>query len=130
MFEDDLNYNAGRRLAFQNLPLGAIEVHSDRKARYSGQFFVEVACRDKPSGLATSTAPLWAIELHDGAWAVIPTARLREVARQQQALRGTVRGGDGNAAEGVLIPLASLFLEPRKPSAKAADPAPLFRETA
>jgi hypothetical protein len=130
MFEDDLNHNAGRRLAFQNLPLSAMEVHSDRKARYSGQFFVEFECRDKPSGIATSQAKFWAVELHDNAWAIIPTARLREVVAQQKALRGTVRGGDGGAAEGVLVPLGALFMEPRKPAAKAAEPAPLFREEA
>jgi hypothetical protein len=118
MFEDDSRFNAGRRLAFQNLPLTAMEVHSDRKARYSGQFFVEIECREKPSGIAISEAKCWAIELHDNAWAIIPTARLRDVVAQQKARRGTVRGGDDGAALGVLVPLGALFLEPRKPVAR------------
>jgi hypothetical protein len=119
MFDDDLKHGRARREAFRNLPLNDIEVHSDRKARLTGKFYLEVSSHGKESGISTTVAKYWAIELSSDCWAVVPTARLKKIANHQKGLRGTTRGGDGGAAEGVLIPLAALFLDAAKP--KRAD---------
>jgi hypothetical protein len=116
MFDEDLNHNAGRRLAFQNLPLRAMEIHSDRKARFTGYFFLEYSCHGKASGISITKAKYWAIELYDDCWAIVSSARLKQLAEQQKELRGNIHGGDDGAAEGVLVPLGALFQEQRKPA--------------
>jgi hypothetical protein len=119
MFDEDSKYNKGRKLAFQQL--GDHEVHSDRIARHTGSLFLELACRGKESGVSVTKASRWALELADGIWVSIPTARLKAIAEAQKAARGTILGGDGNASEGVLIPLAALFAETRKPVAETTQ---------
>jgi hypothetical protein len=128
MFDEDSRFSAGRKLALQNLPLRAMEVHSDRKARLTGQFFLEYSCRGRDSGISISTAKYWAIELNDDCWAVVPTTRLRQLVEERRLIGAVVNGGDGGAAEGVLIPLAALFTEPRKSAARDDGQMTLERE--
>jgi hypothetical protein len=64
-FEYDLKLGQERENALAQI-LGndsTIEVKSDRMARKTGNVFIEVESRGKPSGLSTTLADHWAIEV-------------------------------------------------------------------
>ena len=80
-----------------------IEVKRDFAASRTGNVFVEFSCRDKPSGIATTLATHWAFVLDDETVVLLPTEKLKVIAREAYRKRGTFRGGDSNASLGVLI---------------------------
>lgn len=82
-----------------------VEVKSDRLARKTGNVFVEFESRGKESGIITTTADWWVIELGEDVFIIMPTSRLREITNNKLKSRGYVRGGDGGTSKGVLIPI-------------------------
>ena len=85
-----------------------IEVKSDKMARRTGNVYVEVESRGKPSGLATTEADHWAIEVDDGVFVIMPTDRLRVLTKLVELKNGTRSGGDFNTSKGVLVKVSDL----------------------
>ena len=80
-----------------------IEVKRDFVASRTGNVFVEFFCRNKPSGIATTQATHWAFILDDETVVLLPTEKLKIIAREAYRKRGPVMGGEKNLSKGVLI---------------------------
>ena len=88
------------------------EVKTERdKWQQTGNICIEVECWGKPSGLETTEADVWVQNLvKDGrllASIMIPTDVLKEIL--PDVSKGTVMGGDNNAAKINLVPLSKLI---------------------
>lgn len=88
-----------------------IEVKSDRLIHKTGNLFIEYRSRDKPSGLATTTANYWIYRMDILDTAIIfPTELLKKVCRvYYKNNEFKMKGGDNNTSEGFLIPLIRLL---------------------
>lgn len=109
-FDLDLKFGQSRENALSNILRGdkTVEVKSDAKCRTTGNVFVEFEQKGVASGIAVTTAEYWAFEVDDDQWVIIPTVRLKVIARHYFR-QGKVRtGGDYNAYRGVLIPVEAL----------------------
>jgi hypothetical protein len=89
-----------------------IEVKTDRLAHKTGNIFIEYECRNKPSGLSTTTANYWIYRIDEIDSAIIvPVDRLKKVCRLLFVeKRYLINGGDENKSKGFLIPLKE-FIE-------------------
>lgn len=85
-----------------------IEVKRDFKASQTGNVFVEFFCRGKPSGLATTQATHWAFILGEETVVLLPTGKLKTIAREVYKQRGEAIGGEKNLSRGVLIKVERL----------------------
>ena len=88
-----------------------IEVKSDRLIHKTGNLFIEYKSRDKPSGLATTTANYWIyrMDMIDTA-IILPTNLLKKVCRvYYKNNEFKIKGGDNNTSDGLLIPLIRLL---------------------
>ena len=85
-----------------------IEVKRDFMASQTGNVFVEFFCRDKPSGISTTEAAFWAFILADKTVVLLPTDRLKALAREAHKAGQIVNGGDSGASKGVLISVERL----------------------
>ena len=88
-----------------------IEVKSDRLIHKTGNLFIEYRSRDKPSGLATTTANYWIyrMDMLDTA-IILPTNLLKKVCRvYYKNNEFKIKGGDNNTSDGLLIPLIRLL---------------------
>jgi hypothetical protein len=88
-----------------------IEVKNDRLIHKTGNLFIEYESRDKPSGLATTTADYWIYRMSElDSSLILPTKALKDVCRvyfkQNLFLKN---GGDNNTSKGFLIPLTRLL---------------------
>lgn len=89
----------------ENVP---IEVKRDFRASQTGNVFVEFFSRGKPSGIATSEALYWAFILGEQTVVLLPTDKLKTLARQAHKNGHIVNGGDANTSRGVLISVERL----------------------
>lgn len=80
-----------------------VEVKRDYKAAQTGNLFVEYRSRGKASGLATTRADFWAFILDGQRVIIVPTEHLKKVAQRAYNAGRTIRGGDSNTSEGVLV---------------------------
>jgi hypothetical protein len=87
---------------------GTVEVKRDEKCRQTGNIFIEFSQKGRPSGIAVTTADFWAIEFADDCYVLIPTRKLKALARSIWKTKGHVNGGDYNNYCGVLVPWDSL----------------------
>ena len=85
-----------------------VEVKRDYLASKTGNLFVEFSSRGKASGLATTRADFWAFILDGERVIIVPTKMLQRTARQAYKQGRTVRGGDSNTSEGVLVRVEEL----------------------
>lgn len=82
-FDIDLRNGQAREDALVYVFLRAlVEVKSDRKARETGNVFVEYRQPSGLSGIATTTAQWWAFEIDDDVWILVPTEKLRALDRK------------------------------------------------
>ena len=88
-----------------------IEVKNDRLIHKTGNLFIEYESRDKPSGLAITTAEYWIYRLSELDSALIfPTKALKQVCRVYYKENLFLKnGGDNNSSKGFLIPLTRLL---------------------
>lgn len=86
-----------------------IEVKRDFRTSQTGNVYVEFFCWGKPSGIATTQATHWAFVLDNETMVLLPTDRLKRIARQAYKEKGAFKGGDSNASLGVLIPVERLI---------------------
>ena len=92
---------------------GKIEVKTEREIwKTSKNIAIEIRCRGKLSGISTTTAKTW-IHMLDGGGGgfIFPVKELREKIkkRKQDGKLRLVMGGDDNAAQLALLPIAELF---------------------
>lgn len=66
--------------------------------------FIEYSGYGKPSGMATTQAKFWAIEVVKDRWVMLRTEDLHEMAIEAYRRFGESVGGDQNASRGVSIP--------------------------
>jgi hypothetical protein len=98
---------------------GEIEVKTDRKARSTGNLYIETHCRRRdgwhPSGISTSEASVWffIIGPEDKLMVGISAAALRREA-VRFAARVAEETDGSHPTRGVLVPLAALVREPFK----------------
>jgi len=108
-FAFDLKMGQDEEIWLADLLRGkTVEVKRDYIASRTGNLFVEFSSRGKPSGLATTRADFWAFILDGERVVIVPTQFLQQVARQAYSEGRTVRGGDNNTSEGVLVRLKEL----------------------
>ena len=88
-----------------------IEVKNDRLIHKTGNLFIEYESRNKPSGLAITTAEYWIYRLSELDSALIfPTKALKQVCRVYYKEKLYLKnGGDNNSSKGFLIPLTKLL---------------------
>ena len=88
-----------------------IEVKNDRLIHKTGNLFIEYESRNKPSGLAITTAEYWIYRLSELDSAIIfPTKALKQVCRVYYKEKLYLKnGGDNNSSKGFLIPLTKLL---------------------
>src|SRR4029077_10818669 len=70
-----------------------VEVKADEVWPRTGRLAIEYECRGKPSGIATTKATSWVYPLH-GAYLVVPTKRLHELAQEAWRQGQRAEGGD------------------------------------
>lgn len=92
-------------LANENL----LEVKRDAKVGETGNIAVEVMCNDALSGVAATKAP-WFVFMLDGKGYDAEVVVFVRTKRLLQLIEGRriIRGGDGNRAEMVLLPVSEL----------------------
>lgn len=116
-FDIDLLFGQEREVTFAEALMirggHRLELKSDQAARATGNVFVEFRQRTGPSGISTSTADWWTIELDDNVFVTMKRERLHALSRQAYRLKGSVTGGD-NENVGVLVPVDWL-LRPWRP---------------
>ena len=88
-----------------------IEVKNDRLIHKTGNLFIEYESRNKPSGLAITSAEYWIYRLSELDSALIfPTKALKQVCRVYYKEKLYLKnGGDNNSSKGFLIPLTKLL---------------------
>jgi hypothetical protein len=107
-FDIDLRDGEAKEDAFKTILNGTtVEVKSDKKCRTTGNLFVEYRQQGRPSGIAVTTADYWAFEYDDDCWLLLPTKKLKAIARMVSIhhRNNRVKGGDYNEYDGVLIPI-------------------------
>lgn len=82
-----------------------IELKTDHKAARTGNVFVEYQQPTGKSGIAKTEAEWWAFHLVGLGYCIVPTERLRALARQAYREGRKAHGGDYNRYLGVLIPV-------------------------
>jgi hypothetical protein len=86
-----------------------VEVKSDKIAHRTGNVFVEVYSRGKPSGVSTTAADYWIFRIDKNNSAIIvSTLRLKELVKIFFVGNFT-KGGDCDTSLGVLIPIKELW---------------------
>lgn len=124
----DLDWEIGRNGELlvvdliQSLKDGArIETKTDMYAMRTGNFYVEYRCRYfgqyKPSGIAVTTADVWALVMATEVAVFAPVDRLKAVARYYHA-QGRIRNGGLNGSHptwGVLLPVSTLLSDLMNP---------------
>lgn len=109
-FDIDVEYGRqGENYLIDILETKRIEVKTDRIAHITGNVAVEYKYRGRPSGIATTEADYWAFLLYDMTTIImVPTDKLKAIAREKFKQDQITLGGDENASEMILIPINEL----------------------
>lgn len=109
-FDIDMEYGTrGENILMDILESKRIEVKTDRLAHITGNVAIEYKYRGKPSGISTTEAEYWAFVLYDMTTIIlVPTEKLKEIARDKFRKDQVTLGGDENASEMILIPIEEL----------------------
>ena len=114
-FDIDLKEGEEGELLVKELALGnrKIEVKRDFMVSRTGNLAIELESRGKASGLAITTAEWWAFVLDGPVFngevlLFIKTDRLKKIVDKIKIEKGTIRGGDNNTSELVLVPVQEL----------------------
>jgi len=108
-----------------------VETKTDIWAARTGNLYIEYSCRYfgeyKPSGIAVTTAEVWALVLATEVTVFAPVDRLKAVARYYY-VRGYTKNGGINGTHptwGVLIPVRNLLGDLMRPPELPPRPQPL-----
>ena len=86
-----------------------IELKTDMLAAKTGNFFIEYECSGKPSGIATTIAGFWCLEIEGRCCFLVGTQRLKDLCRKAFKENRYANGGDYEAAKGILLPISWLY---------------------
>jgi hypothetical protein len=109
-FDIDVEYGRqGENYLLDILETKRIEVKTDRIAHITGNVAVEYRYKGRPSGISTTEADYWAFLLYDMTTIImVPTDKLKAIAREKYKQDQITLGGDENASEMILIPINEL----------------------
>jgi hypothetical protein len=109
-FDIDIEYGRqGENYLLDILETKRIEVKTDRIAHITGNVAVEYRYKGRPSGISTTEADYWAFLLYDMTTIImVPTDKLKAIAREKYKQDQITLGGDENASEMILIPINEL----------------------
>lgn len=115
-YTHDLEFGEMKEKELANILLNQkIEVKTDRKWKKTGNIAVEFMSRGKKSGISITEAKYWAFILDNNNQTegiiILPTQKLRLIAREYFSRGNVVKGGDDNTSDMVLIPLSVLWQE-------------------
>lgn len=86
---------------------GKMEVKRDFRCHITGNIPIEVSYKGSPSGLSTTEARNWAFVLnHSRTIVIVPTNKLKRII----ANKDTIRGGDNNLSEMVLLKVTDIVM--------------------
>ena len=90
-----------------------IEVKYDRKAKDTGNIFIEFESRGNPSGISTTQADFWTYYIDDDFTITISTKKLKEKMKRllKDKKAKTIPGGDENSSKGLLIKVQDLVCQ-------------------
>lgn len=117
-FDLDLKFGEfHEQLLFQSLSKTGnvtVEVKTDRLTVKTGNLAVEFRYRGRPSGIQTTKADEYFFVVVEENGSIryrfnIPTARLKKIAHSRFKDGFTIRGGQNNDSEMVLVPVESLL---------------------
>lgn len=116
-FEVDLQYGENGERLLQEIFRGGtkVEVKRDRKAKRTKNIAVETDSHGKKSGINVTTSNWWAHIVEDSPDGskpprfiiLIPTARLRVIAKRVKDRDGKVKAGNGNQC--IVVPIQDLL---------------------
>ena len=111
-FDLDLQFGKKYENALQRAVEGTNECKSDRIWHRTGNVYIEVESRGKPSGINVTTAKYWCFCLHskdrgedDQIWLLIPTHLLKEFVKDYPIKNG----GDNYTSKGHVVPAKDLI---------------------
>lgn len=109
-FDIDLRFGQEREIRLAEVLLirkgHHLELKSDQKAASTGNIFVEYRQHGRPSGISTTKAEWWTVEVLENTFVTLPVTRMRalvKLASEDRTRR--IKGGDNNAYSGVLVPV-------------------------
>jgi len=118
-FKFDLKVGVkGEKLVGAMLEGDKIEVKSEQTKigsnwTVSGNHYVEYESRDKKSGIAHTESKWWVVNFMDEDThcftIILPTNKMKEIARKYYRQNRVADGGDKDTSKGVLVPIASLI---------------------
>ena len=109
-FDLDLKFGQEKENELQIAIEGQVECKADRLCVKTGNIFVEIESRGKPSGIMVTTSKYYAICLvvenrENDIWVLIPTKILKELMKEYPIKNG----GDRWTSKGHIIPKADLL---------------------
>jgi hypothetical protein len=115
-FDRDLRHGEAREDAFVHVLLRSrVEVKSDGQCQRTGNVFIEYKQKGRPSGIATTEAHWYAIEVLTEHWVLVPTDSLKHLTRRAIKENRTKHGGDNDQYLGALVPVEWL-VRPLRPA--------------
>jgi len=109
-FDLDLKFGQEKENELQIAIEGQVECKADRLCVKTGNVFVEIESRGKPSGIMVTTSKYYAICLvvenrEDDTWILIPTKILKKLIKEYPIKNG----GDNWTSKGHIIPKTDLL---------------------
>jgi hypothetical protein len=109
-FEFDLEFGKVGERWVESLLGGdfSVEVKSDRMAHKTGNVFIEIYYKDRPSGISTTQAQYWVYRIDEmDAAIILPVEKLKEIVKEVYKANGLKNAGE--YSKGVLIPISRLY---------------------
>jgi hypothetical protein len=109
-FDLDLKFGQQHENELQKAIEGKIECKTDRICQKTGNVFIEIESRGKPSGIYTTKSPfyaicLWVEKRKDNVWVLIPVKILKKLMKSYPIKAG----GDNWTSKGHIIPKEDLL---------------------
>lgn len=109
-FDKDLKFGEKYENDFQEAIEGKVECKTDRLCQKTGNVYIEIESRGKPSGVHTTKSKyyaicLWKEERKDNIWVLIPTKILKKLMTNYPVKAG----GDNWSSKGHIIPKQDLL---------------------
>jgi len=109
-FDKDLKFGEKYENDFQKAVEGKVECKTDRRCKDTGNVYIEIESRGKPSGIYTTKSRnyaicLWVEKRKDQIWVLIPVKILKKLVKSYPIKWG----GDYNSSKGHIVPKQDLL---------------------